>query len=85
MSISSNSIEDLNKNIEILSLRLEQANSLPRKILLGLVSGLPTVIGATIVATVVIAILSRSIKTLSDIPIVGPLIENTQMEQYINR
>jgi len=76
-------LADLNKNIEILSGRIDRSNSLARNVLLSLLKGIATALGATVVAAVLIAILGRSIKTLSDVPIVGPLIESSQVERYI--
>ncbi|MFH1895954.1 MAG: DUF5665 domain-containing protein [bacterium] len=77
-------LAEFNKNIKALNESVARSNSLRRNIFLSLLKGVATALGATIVAAVVIAVLARGVRTLSDIPVLGPLIESTQVEQYIN-
>ncbi len=68
---------------ERLADKIERANSIKFNILKGLVYGVSTVIGATLVAALVISILSKTIQTASDIPIVGDIIEQTNVEALL--
>jgi hypothetical protein len=84
MAGSLQGLEMLNKNMEVLNKSISRSNSFGRNILLSLLKGVGTALGAGIVAAVVIAILARSIKTLADVPIIGSLVESSQVEQYIS-
>ncbi len=77
-------IEELNKNILKLNKSFESANSFKLTIVRGILSGVGTAIGATIIAAIVITILVKTIHTVRDIPIVGDIIEKTQVERFIN-
>ena len=83
MEQSNSELSQLNESIQTLNKSIAKSNSLKHAVLIGLLKGVSTALGATIVAAVVIAILGRSIKTLSDIPFVGSLIESSQVEKYI--
>lgn len=49
----------------------------------GMVYGLGTVIGATVLIAILGGILAGTIDSLQDWPLIGPLLEGAQVEQYI--
>lgn len=76
--------QKLNKNIEELSARIEKSNSFWLVLLRGIAMGVGTVIGASIVAALLITILSKTIKTAQDIPILNKIIPGDKIEAIIN-
>lgn len=76
-------VDELNKNIQLLAKQVRKSNSLTYNVLLSFARGAASAIGATVIAAIVIAMLSRTIHSLTDIPIVGPIIENSQVEQFL--
>ena len=71
-------IEELNKNIKDLSVVMKRANSFHFVFLRGILWGLGSAVGATVVAVIIIAILSNIIQTINDVPILGNIINNLQ-------
>lgn len=71
-------IEELNQNIENLIVVIKRANSFNYVFLRGVLWGLGSVIGATLVAVIIIAILSNIIQSINDIPILNNTINNLQ-------
>ena len=71
-------IEELNQNIEKLIVVVKRANSFHYVFLRGVLWGLGSVVGATIIAVVIIAILSNIIQSVNDIPILNNIINNLQ-------
>ena len=71
-------IEELNQNIENLIVVIKRANSFHYVFLRGVLWGLGSVVGATIIAVVIIAILSNIIQSINDIPILNNTINNLQ-------
>lgn len=71
-------IEELNQEIKKLIVVIKKANSLHYVFLRGILLGLGSVIGATIVAVIIIAILSNIIQTINDVPILNNVINNLQ-------
>ena len=74
----------LTKEIEKITDRVEKSNSFSRTIMKGLIYGAATAIGATIIAAIVITILSKTINTVTDIPVVGDSIGNLLEQTKIN-
>ena len=74
----------LTKEIEKLTDRVEKSNSFSRTIMKGLIYGAATAIGATIIAAIIITILSKTINTVTDIPVVGDSIGNLLEQTKIN-
>lgn len=73
--------EELNKNLEELNKRIEKQNSLKFIILRGIVYGVSTVIGASIVAGIVISILSATIDSVEEVPILNTIVEEIPVEE----
>ena len=69
-------IEELNQNIERLIVVAKRANSFHYVFLRGVLWGLGSVIGATIVAVIMIAILSNIIQSINDVPILNNITSN---------
>ncbi len=76
-------IKELNENILKLNKSFENANSFKLTIVRGILAGVGTAIGATIIAAIVITILVKTIRTARDIPVIGDIIEKTQVEKFI--
>jgi len=73
-----------NENLEALNKSLEKSNSFWHVLLLGIIKGVGTAIGATIIFAIVIFILSKTIKTIELIPSVDRFIQETNIDQIIN-
>ena len=71
-------IEELNQNIEKLIIVVKRANSFHYVFLRGVFWGLGSVVGATIVAVIIIAILSNIIQSINDVPILNNIVNNLQ-------
>ena len=71
-------IEELNQNIENLIIVIKRANSFHYVFLRGVFWGLGSVVGATIVAVIIIAILSNIIQSINDVPILNNIVNNLQ-------
>ena len=69
-------IKELNQNIENLIIVIKRANSFYYVFLRGVLWGLGSVIGATVVAVIIIAILSSVIQSINDVPILNKIINN---------
>ena len=69
-------IKELNQNIENLIIVIKRANSFYYVFLRGVLWGLGSVIGATVVAVIIIAILSSVIQSINDVPILNNIINN---------
>ncbi|MFC1612706.1 DUF5665 domain-containing protein [Patescibacteria group bacterium] len=76
-------IKNLNKNIKELNKSFGKANSFKLSFFRGLMVGVGTAIGATIIAAMVVTILLKTIKTAKNIPFFGELIETTKIEKFI--
>lgn len=53
--------------------------------LMGLVRGVSTVIGVTVVAAIAFTILSRMITPANNLPLINQFIESTGIEEVINQ
>ncbi|MCK4525697.1 MAG: hypothetical protein KAU07_04620 [Candidatus Andersenbacteria bacterium] len=71
-------IEELNRNIEKLIVVIKRVSSFNYVFLRGILWGLGSVIGATFVAVIIIAILSSIIQSVNDVPILNNVINNLQ-------
>jgi len=64
---------------------IEKSNSMWFMAARGIIYGVFTVIGATIVAAVLLGVLAKTINTASDIPIIGDIIDKTQVESLLQK
>jgi hypothetical protein len=69
-------IDRLNNNIEELNDKIDQILSFKRRFLLSLVNGVGNIIGATIIAALLLAALSRLLQELGGLPFVQEIINN---------
>lgn len=79
-STADNTLETLNEINE----KLEKRVSLLENFKVGIVRGLGTAIGATIVAGIALALLSRVIDQVEDVPIIDDFVERTNLEESID-
>lgn len=75
--------EQLNESIKILNENIEKRNSFGQVFLRGIVSGVGTAIGATIIAGVLLSILANTINSVDDVPILKDIIEQTNFKQVV--
>lgn len=80
-----NSLISLHKSVDKLNKSITRHNSLRRTFVIGVVNGVGTVIGATVVAGVVLLILSSFIHTIDQIPLLGELIRSSQIEHALDK
>lgn len=73
--------KQLIKNLESLNEELEKSNSV-HNLGLSIVKGVGTLIGATIVATLLLGILSQIIQSANDIPILNKVIDTEKVNEY---
>lgn len=77
--------KQLSTEIAHLTQQVRLHNSFVRRFLMGIVAGVGTAVGATIVASVLVYSLSRIIKTVDDIPILGNIIQSERINQIIQQ
>jgi len=71
------------KSIQKLNKSLERSTSFKYVFLRGIINGLATAIGATIVAGAILSILSRTIDSVDDVPVLGEFIEAIKIREVI--
>lgn len=69
------------KRLRALNSNIKKQISFKRNFFLSIVSGIGYTIGATIVAGIVIAILSWTINSIEDVPVLNKLIDSTKLQQ----
>ena len=69
-------IKELNQNIENLIIVVKRANSFHYVFLRGVLWGLGSAVGATVVVVIIIAVLSSIIQSINDVPILNNIISN---------
>jgi hypothetical protein len=65
--------EALNKNLTQLNKNIERQTSLKFIVIRGIVTGLATVVGASIVAGIVFSVLSNTVGDVENVPLVGDI------------
>lgn len=65
--------------------KLFRLTSLRWNIIMGLLRGVSTVLGATLVAAVVFTILARMISSVNNLPVLNQLIENSGIEAVLEQ
>ncbi|MDD3647510.1 MAG: DUF5665 domain-containing protein [Candidatus Dojkabacteria bacterium] len=76
-------VKKLNKNMKKLEETIDRSVSLKWNLLKGIVNGVGYAIGATIIFGILIAILSKTINTVEDIPVLNTILENIRIEGVI--
>jgi hypothetical protein len=71
-------LQAINKN-------LEKSVSFKRTFIKGLINGVSTLLGATILGTLALATLSIVYNSVEEIPVIGDIIEKTPLEESINK
>jgi hypothetical protein len=84
MKSAEKTLESIKKNLVVLNKNLKNQNSFKRGFLFSVLQGVGSVIGATIVAGLILFILSKFIHSVEQIPFIGNLIKSSQLEQTIN-
>jgi uncharacterized protein (DUF697 family) len=74
-------LEKINQNLEKVVRGLKQQNSMVLTFARGIVVGLGTAIGASIVAGLLISLLNITVDTLDDIPFLDSIIESVRSQQ----
>lgn len=69
-------LKELNKNIQDLSREIKKANAFHFIFLRGILWGLGSALGATVVAVILVTILSRIIQSVNDVPILNNILNN---------
>jgi hypothetical protein len=73
----------LNHNINRLNILIEKRLSFWRNFFLGVVTGVGSVIGATIIGGILIGFLVANIDKLDDIPLIRRVVDSEDLERYI--
>ncbi len=74
----------LNKNLERLTKNIEKQNSFKRSLFMGMLQGVGNVIGATIIAGILLIVLSKFIHSAEQIPLLGIFIKTSNIEASID-
>jgi hypothetical protein len=72
---SASDIEKLKEVLEELDKSYKKNSSLKHKFVVGIITGMGTAIGATIIAGIAIGILTTTIDTIEDIPIIQDILD----------
>lgn len=73
--------DELNKNLTKLNKNIEKQLSFKFILLKGVVYGVATVIGASVVAGIVLSILSKTIDSVDDIPLIEDVVDEIEIEK----
>ena len=76
-------MEDLQKELRDLTIAVQKANSFWRSMLKALLTGIAGAIGASLVAGIIIGVLSFTIRSVYDLPIIGKIIQNTHLDEVL--
>ncbi|MBU0975193.1 MAG: DUF5665 domain-containing protein [Patescibacteria group bacterium] len=76
-------LDHINKNLRKLQKSMYKSNSLKWNFFKGLVSGVGYTIGATIIFGILLAILSKTINTVDDVPVLNKIIQTIQIDGVI--
>jgi|GEM_PF-2385217 len=76
--------KDFNENLVGVSEELAKLNSIKRRFFVAILQGVGGVIGATIVASLLLVVLSRFVTSVEQIPLIGGLVESIQIQERIN-
>jgi len=76
--------EELNNNLKKLIKGLEKQNSFKRSFLMSVIQGVGGVIGATIVAGMLLFVLSKFIHSVEQVPLIGNLVKSINIGSSIN-
>ncbi len=68
--------QKLNNNLKQLNENLDKSNSFLHTFARGIVQGIATAIGATIIAGFLIALLTQIVKSIDDVPFLKALIDS---------
>ena len=74
---------DISKELTELTAQLQLQNSPTRRFFLGIITGVGTALGATIVASLIILILARVVSTIDEIPFLDKIIDSNKIDQLI--
>jgi len=75
----------LYEQMERLANGIEKSNSFKFTMAKGIIYGVSTVIGATVIAAIVIGMLSKTVETASDLPLLDKIIEQTQVNSLFEK
>ena len=75
---------DTNQQLAKLNEKLAKQLSFKRNFLLSIVSGVGYAIGAGLIAAVVIGILSRTIHSIQDVPVLDKLFGNPEVQKTLH-
>lgn len=78
MDIPENEIKKLKEEVKETNVKLERMTSFKYAFLLSIVRGVGTVLGATIVATIVFALLSWVTESIGGVPFIEWLLEESR-------
>jgi len=81
--MAANSNDRLIKAVNLLTEGIESSNNLKKVILRGILSGVATAIGATIVAGIVLWVLYQFISALDFVPFVEDFIDQTPLKALL--
>jgi tetrahydromethanopterin S-methyltransferase subunit G len=77
-------MDELNKRLDRLNDILEKRGSFWLNFLLGIVKGIGTVIGATLLGGIIIGIIVSNLDKIDRIPVVKEFIDSEQLEKYLD-
>lgn len=69
---------------ERLIAQLRKSNSLLRRFFMGIMMGVGTAVGATLILGVALTVLARLVNSFEDIPIINTIIENYRLDEYVD-
>jgi hypothetical protein len=78
-------LEDLNKNITEAIETLKNRDAKKRVFFRGIISGVGTAIGATLVAGILLGVLAQFLVGLENLPLVGDAISEAEQEVEVTR
>lgn len=76
-------LQSLNQNIDELNSYLSKQTSVKWRFMMGLVTGVSTAIGATIIAGLIIFMVTRFVESIYELPIIGEQLPQEQIDRLL--
>ncbi len=77
--------QELVQLLEKLNSNLQKEVSPVRRFIMAVIQGVGTIIGATIVAGIVLGVLSETVDSVDDIPILNKILDSEDLKDIVNK
>ncbi|MCB9813090.1 MAG: hypothetical protein H6772_01655 [Pseudomonadales bacterium] len=79
------SIQRLEKSILLLEMEMRKQSSIKRNFALSLLKGFGTLLGATVISAIILAVTLQVVRSIDYVPIVNNMLDSQAIETLINK